>query len=547
MRILKRLAALLAAFAVLLCALTGVGYLMTPPWKVEPYHGHLRPATADTAIVSKLGPTVPQGSYRVKESGIKVRLSPDVSVHAIVREPVDAPTGRPACLFIHGAGTGSAANVYGDLAQALASAGITTLVPDKRLDTYTTFHRDYAAMADDYGKSLKILRSWPGVDPAKTGLYAESEGSWVSSVMTGRDPSLAFSILTSPPVYPGRDQMAMAASTYLYSIGAPDGIRSDVTKLLGMDFAPLGLEYADFDALAQWNRLIQPTLINFGVDDPSMPIEQGAQEVMDRARAAGNRNVTVRYYPTNHQMRVGSRLAKAGLPLEPHYTRNLEDWINAVAAGTKTGDWSTPQVAGSRPDQLYAAPNATSPGLVSSLGVLIGLLAAGPALLLLAALGALVLLLARTTRRHRQRNRDKDPRFASGVSPCLWAGAVGGLLLLGGTLGYVTVVVVHALGLNPLSRVQNSLWIALKVLALLLTLVCAIMPGHVLLARLSRHSSRSDAILAGAGHVRPQSASPLDPEPILARGWGHWLVLILAWAGTLACLLSLAFWGLFSL
>ena len=61
----------------------------------------------------------------------------------------------------------------------MASAGIVTLVPAKRNDNYTVLHRDYPRFAREYGRSLDVLRGRIGVDPAKTGIYAESEGTWI--------------------------------------------------------------------------------------------------------------------------------------------------------------------------------------------------------------------------------------------------------------------------------------------------------------------------------------------------------------------------------
>ena len=54
----------------------------------------------------------------------------------------------------------------------------------------------------------------------------------------------------------------------------------------------------------------------------------------------------VRYYAANHQMRTGSSLSLPGLPLDKDYTHNLEDWINAIAAGATEDDWLTPDIAG---------------------------------------------------------------------------------------------------------------------------------------------------------------------------------------------------------
>ena len=44
----------------------------------------------------------------------------------------------------------------------------------------------------------KSWRKWPGVSRSETGIYAESEGTWIATVLTQQHPDLAFAILTSP-------------------------------------------------------------------------------------------------------------------------------------------------------------------------------------------------------------------------------------------------------------------------------------------------------------------------------------------------------------
>ena len=515
MQKLKRAGFTAASFVVILLVMLLLGQAMTPDWRVEPYRDHLRVSTRSTTVASSLGPTTPEGTHPVREQKISITLAGGVRIQAIVREPSDRKGTGPACLFIHGAGTGKSSEVFGDLASAMASAGITTLVPDKRLDTYTTFHRDYQAMAADYGRSLDRLRSWPGVDPTKVGLYAESEGTWISSIMTAKDPSIAFSILTSPPVYPGRRQMAMAATSYLDLIGAPKGIRNVIPRLMGMDLSLLGLEYADFPSLPYLDQLRMPVMINFGTMDVSMPVEQGAREIIRRAHASGNDNVTLRYYPTNHQIRTGSRLAKAGLPLEPRYTHNLEDWINAVAMGTKADQWSTPMIAGSQPHQLNQVPKHTNTGLIPSLTALLTLMASGPILLAVALLSALIGALS-----SHLRARGKDHRqsgFSKGLTGRLWSLGLLAAGLMAALLAYAFTVVRQALGLMHLSSMMASCWPLLSILCLVLILLLA--------STLTSIFSRSDG------------------KPAVA-GTGHWLTLTLILLGSLAILGSLIFWNI---
>lgn len=531
MRNIKRMLGPAIAAIMTLSALALLGVLMTPHWQVEAETDHIRVTERKTAISSRLGRTATEGTYATKQTRVKVDLGGGVSVNAIVRQPEGVRGPVPACLFIHGAGTGKAAEVYGDLAGALASAGITTLVPDKRLDTYTTFHRDYKAMADDYGRSFDLLRSWPGVDPARVGVYAESEGTWISSVMTASRKEVAYSIMTSPPVYPGRSQMAMAATAYLDRVGAPDGIRAVIPKLLGLDLSVLGLEYADFPALSYLDGLTQPLLVNFGTEDVSMPIEQGARELIEKAGEAGNTNVTLRYYPTNHQMRTGSSLSKPGLPLEPHYTHDLEDWINGVAMGTDAHQWATPMVAGSQPAQRFAAPEEMGPGLITSLRTLLLLMAGGPVLLLAALIGSVCLGLAGHERGKSEGKIKPDrtsPGFGRSLQARLWILGIGSLTVLALTCLYAVMVVGHALSLNGLSPTERTYWPALKVAAVILTLILA--------------SVLADAISG----IFPTHTRAMGSKGQVA-GPGHWITFALATAGSALILVVLAFWGLFTI
>lgn len=268
----------------------------------------------------------------------------------------------------------------------MASAGIVTLVPAKRNDNYTVLHRDYPRFAREYGRSLDVLRGISGVDPAKTGIYAESEGTWIATILTSKRQDIAFAILTSAPVFNGREQMAMAVSAYTHEAGAPKPVVKDMAKLMSLDYAPFDLAYADFDADRYLKSLTMPVLVNYGTYDTAMPIEQGAQRIIATANKSGNENVTVRYFAGNHQMRAGEGLFTPNLPLAEGYTQALENWVNGVTAGTKADGWATPQVAGATPHQRFAAPQRTRSGIVGSLGVLAGLMVAGPVLIVMAAI-----------------------------------------------------------------------------------------------------------------------------------------------------------------
>lgn len=517
----------------LICALIGLS--MTSPWHPRPCTDHVTVETSDTTIASQptasdpTGAGAPIGTYEVRERMIDIPLTDTVTVRALLREPVNAPGKRPAVLLIHGAGTGKTTEAYGDIGPQLASAGIVTLVPDKRLDNYTLLHRDYVGMAHDYEKELDLLGSLPNVDATRLGVYAESEGTWISSVITAERQDLAFSIIASAPVYSGRQQMTMAASTYFAQTGVPSAITSDIPKLALLDFSLIHFDYADFNALDYYRKLTQPTLIAYGTLDASMPLEQGAQEIRSQAATgSGNDNITLRYYPTNHQMRTGSALSKPGLPLDEHYTRDVASWINAVTAedsavaGTSAEGWATPMTAGAQPNQRFAIDAGISGGPLSprSLTQIAVLMGGGAVLLLGGALGSIPLV----AYARKRRSRGMPPRggFAPGLARSLWMLGGGVAMTLAITVAYLAAVITQAMQLETNRMLFQGGWTVMRVLSLL---VAALWAKLLLQYRDARRHCNTGAV----------------------RGAGHWVVCATTLLGTAMATGALAFWGLYGI
>lgn len=554
--------ALTALITVLLVALLGVlGVVCTPRWRVEPFTNHITVKSSSTAIRAKNITTPQEGRYRTKETHIAVNLGGGKSVNAIVREPVGAPDGHAACLFLHGSGTGKSSEAYGDIAYAMASTGITTLVPDKRLDNYSMLSRDYESSANDYAQSLKILRAWPGVDASKTGIYAESEGTWIATVLTDEHPDLAFAILASSPVVSGRQLMAMSATNYLEAVGAPKAVTRIIPKLTSLSVQAVGPNYADFDAARYRKSMTMPLLIDYGTRDTAMPVEQGARLLTRAANAAGNRNVTVRYYYANHQIRTGSAQPAPGLPLESHYTHDLEDWVNAVAAGTDASGWATPMVAGAQPNQTLTAPTDTSPALVTSVGVIAGAIALCLLCALLAMLGAPVLIAAGVIRgRARKSGHDPHddpqlaaapeqgripqpavPRFTGSLRASL---IVNTVLAVGVTcvfLAYLVTVIIDAISLTSNSTVLARNWHVVTALAWMAVVAFAWLLAELVTEALRRHTG-AVAAARNACHAAPDARSSVGTSSI---GFGHAMVIVCVVLSAAVSLALLAFWGLF--
>lgn len=338
-----RLVGGMAAGAILLAVL---GSLMGPDWRPLPVTDPLIVQSGSTAISA--APQVEE--YQVDTQVVEVPLDGAV-IQARVLTPVDAPGPVPAVLFVHGAGTGKFEDAFVDQAYALAEAGVATMVPDKRLDTYSMRHRDYVAMAQDYLVSFDQLRAMPEVDSTRVGIYAESEGAWIAPVMASERAAVDFVVLASAPVVPPRQQAAFAVDQYLRNTGVPDQVFRAIPRAVGMQLPGGGFEYVDFDVAPYQRQMTQPVLMVYGTADQSMPIIQGPEQLIRDIAIAGNNDYTLRYYDgADHGIRVDGAVSET-------FLRDLSGWV----LGLPDTAGAIPRIAGAQPEQLYLAQPVAQP------------------------------------------------------------------------------------------------------------------------------------------------------------------------------------------
>jgi dienelactone hydrolase len=514
----------------LLVGLALLGSVAGPQWDPQPVTEHVVPSAPDTTIHgADLTETGQVGDHAVVATRVTIDLD-GATVGGMLRRPVDDDgeplADTPGIVFVHGAGTGSAHVAFADLAAELSSAGIVTLVPDKRLDTYSLRERDYEDMAGDYLRSVDLLRATPGVDPARVGVYAESEGTWIAPIMQADDPGVAFTILASAPVVPPREQAAFAVDNYLRNTGVPDQVFRAIPRAVGMQFPGGGFDYADFDVRPWLERQSAPVLVVYGTADPSMPVEQGARLIISDVGLSPTRvPVTVRYYGgANHGIRVGAPGTDDAKPqdlpaLHPDFPRDVATWVQGLD-GTAAAE---PTVAGESPDQVYLAAPVPQPGWWGNGDVVLATVVVGAGLV---GVGLLVSAGAAIVRLVRRRRASPTGRVAPGIGLAL--------LLLG--LGSVATTVVLAVYLAVVARLamdygRNALvvqggWVLVRLLG-----IAAVVGAALLLVRLRT--------------VR-QERKAGDDVALVRGGVAHvtlWCVVV----GATSLLLTLAYWGVYQL
>lgn len=478
-----------------------LGALMGPQWAPAPMTDPLTVQAESTAIPG----AVEGGPYDVATSVVEVPLDGAV-VEAQLLMPVGADEDVPGVVFVHGAGTGKFADAFVDQARALATSGVATLVPDKRLDTYTARHRDYLAMAEDYLHSFDLLRATDGVDPDRVGVYAESEGAWIAPVMAVDQPDVAFLVLVSAPVVPPRQQAAFAVDQYLRNTGVPQQVFRAIPRAVGMSLPGGGFEYADFDVSPYQRRMTQPVLVAYGTADASMPLVQGAEQIIRDVAIAGNAAYAVRYYRgADHGIRVGGDVA-------PAFLRDLTGWV----LGLPDTGAAWPRVAGDQPEQLYWAGPVAQPRWLGNGDVLVFLVLGAVGVIVLLPAGRWALVGVRRLRGlPRAHHRDEGLARRLAVLSATTVATVVGLAW------YLVAVARLALGYERNGWVVQGGWLGVRVLGLVAVAAAA---SVVVRLRRLRH----------------------EGQPLAHGVLGHAVL----WGTCAACaamLVVLAYWGVYQL
>ncbi|WP_082160021.1 alpha/beta hydrolase family protein [Actinobaculum suis] len=362
---------------VLILSLTGTA--LGPGWHPQPMEAVIQPETPNTAI-GTAGPTAPVGTYAVETEVVTFRLRDGTENQATIKKPVGARGPLPGMVFIHGTGTDSY-TAFERETNRIASTGIVTMVAQKRIANYTTTHRDYNALADDYEDALEFLREQAGIDPGEVGIYAVSEGCFVAPIIAARNYDVAYVAFISAPVLPIRQQGAFAADAYLREIGAPIQIINAIPKILGQDFGEETFRYIDFDPAAYEAKITAPVMMLYGTADKSMPTIQGPLVMAKQLEKAGNRNLTIRYYEgADHGLQLNRKtLSEAAM-------QDVSDWVNGLPYTAN----SQPRVAGGQPNQQYQAGAVQEVPTFLNGEVVLAVMAAG---ILLAALAWLLQLI----------------------------------------------------------------------------------------------------------------------------------------------------------
>ncbi len=490
-----------SVWIVLILILGLAGTWAGPGWNPQPMPTLIVPERTDTAITTQWE-TAALGSYDVDVELTEVTLRDGLVIPATIRRPAGFEGSAPGVLFVHGTGTDSHTNFEREAA-ALTSAGIVTIVPDKRTTDYTTTHRDYPALANDYEDVFEDLLTRPGVDQRHSGIYAVSEGCFIAPIIGARNNYVNFVALISAPVLPIREQGAMAADTYLRNLGAPERFIRAIPRLVGQDFGADTFTYIDFDVSQYQRQMNMPVLMLYGTGDMSMPTIQGPQILRDDLARNGNHDFTVRYYGgADHGLQVDGVLVSDAM-------RDTSDWVNGLPY---TAD-ARPHIAGQQPTQRYQAGSVEQPHWFASGPFAVWTFIVG----LVLTLSGIVLTILGAIRIRSWRLWD-----FCGCGPTVSLASLAVILAWTAALAYVGAVAVLALSYQQNRLIVQGGWLAVQAIAFIAAWMVVRVPFAWHAAHYPKDGSQTHA-LSGLANV----------------------IVVVSFIGQLVLLFALAYWGFY--
>jgi dienelactone hydrolase len=365
-----------------------------------------------------------------------------------LRGTVVAPEGgglAPGIVMVHGSGEHDRDD-YRTEAEAFAKAGIATLIYDKRTEGYSLFERDYSVLADDALAAVQALRSHPGVDPARVGVWGLSEGGWVAPLAASKSKDVAFAVTVGANgVSPDRQQ-AWAFETYLRRGGVTGSLVDTVAStnmrtLVGAGMFP----EAGYDPVPVLEKVRQPVLGLWGELDRLTPPGEAVRIFRETLERTGNRQYTLKVFP---QAQHGLRRTTDGFDkldgFVPGYLDFVGTWVNGLKDGPVQPSADPPPVQASESAALAPLAWYEAPWVQIAVWAL--------ALLAFAAYPVTALF---------RRRREAVP-FAR---PARWLASTGLLATAGFLVYYIALTMGAAMAPGPVLFGRTLPWLALQLIA----------------------------------------------------------------------------------
>lgn len=278
----------------------------------------------------------PSGSgTEVRVEEVTVTGHGGITLNGAVFTPTAEGPPWPGAVIVHDAGP-RGWQEYRRIAEDLARAGTATLVYDKRTAGYSMLERDFGVLAEDAVAGVSLLRSRPGVDPARVGLVGFSEGGWVAPLAASQSSDVAYLVTVGASgVSPARAQ-AWSYQRWLDHAGVTGSLCRAVSTIGIRLFVDAGaFPEAHHDPVPILLDVDQPVLAVWGVLDRQVPPIESAAIFRDALAAGGNNSTTIRLLEgAEHSM---FRTDDGGFTAREEYVDGYPGLLTSWIAGLQDG------------------------------------------------------------------------------------------------------------------------------------------------------------------------------------------------------------------
>jgi pimeloyl-ACP methyl ester carboxylesterase len=233
-----------------------------------------------------------------------------------------------AVAMVHGSGM-SMRSEFDVFTAYLALHGIAVLADDKRGvgESGGTYPGDLASgaaigiLAADAQREVRFLAHVRGVDPARVGLFGDSQAGWIVPLAAAREPTVHWAVLNSGPTTTV-GETDLWASLAGQSETPPSGTRASMLAQV-RSAGPSG-----FDPLPSLRQLQIPVLWLYGSDDRNVPTELCLERLQP---LESNHDFSTVVLPTTHTPLVLPTGLLASLPrspgFDPRFFPSLGAWL----------------------------------------------------------------------------------------------------------------------------------------------------------------------------------------------------------------------------
>jgi pimeloyl-ACP methyl ester carboxylesterase len=233
-----------------------------------------------------------------------------------------------AVAMVHGSGM-STRSEFDVFTAYLALHGIAVLADDKRGvgESGGTYPGDLSSgatigiLAADAQREVRFLAQIPGVDPARIGLFGDSQAGWIVPLAAAHDPTVRWAVLNSGPTTTV-GETDLWASLAGQSETPPSGTRAAMLTQVRAA-GPSG-----FDPLPTLRQLQIPVLWLYGSDDRNVPTELCLERLQPLESSHDFSTVVL---PTTHAPLILPTGLLSSLPrspgFDPRFFPSLGDWL----------------------------------------------------------------------------------------------------------------------------------------------------------------------------------------------------------------------------